>query len=82
MPRVQAMIGAEGGYRPFRGFEYLSTPVKALLLASLQVASFDFYTDSHHKGLYINKQHFSPTQLLMLRKFIEGRAKPFIKGKA
>lgn len=71
LPRVQSMIGTEGGYRLMRNFEMCSNPVKAIILATLSIANFDFYTDQNHKLLYIQKRHFIPTLLLMLRKFIE-----------
>jgi hypothetical protein len=45
IPRIQAMIGTEGGYRTMQGFEALSNPVKAVVLATLSLANFDFYTD-------------------------------------
>ncbi len=76
------MIGTDGGYRTMRNFEMLSNPVKAVILATLSLANFDFYTDQHHKMIFIHKRHFIPTLLLMIRKFIESKVAPFIKEKA
>ena len=34
IPRVQAMIGAEGPYRPMKHFDQLPDPCKAIVLAA------------------------------------------------
>ena len=44
--------------------------MKAVVLATLSLANFDFYTDQNHKTLFVNKRHYTPTLLLLLRKFI------------
>jgi hypothetical protein len=73
------MIGAEGPYRQMKHFESLSDPAKAILLASLQITNFDFFTDSEHKKIFINKQHFSNQQLVAVRKFISAKTKFLFK---
>ena len=45
------------------------------MLAAFQIASFDFFADSNHKTVYINKQHFSNPQLVTVRKFIASKVK-------
>ena len=45
IPRVQAMPGAEGPYRPVKQFNDLSDPLKAITIAAFQIAELDFYTD-------------------------------------
>ena len=74
------MIGAEGPYRPMKRFEQLPDTCKAILLAAFQIADFDFFTDSSHKVIFVNKQHFSNPQLVSVRKFIASKTK-FMTGK-
>lgn len=77
--RVQAMITAEGPYRPMKRFDNLSEPCKAIVLAAFQIADFDFFADKTHKAVYINKQHFNNPQLVSLRKFIAAKTKFLLK---